>query len=751
MYIFQRNLSLLPVRDRFLSLGCITAVAFASLGAQAVAQAVFDNGESSFTAAQAARGKTAYADSCSMCHGVNLDDGEFAPAIKGAPFKAHWHDQSPAALFSYMTTKMPPSGPGDLSNQTYADIEAYILEANGGQAGATELAAAQLAPNAAEQGEAPGASLNKTAAPRRPLAYHDADYKAAIAQRQSILDRITPVTDEMLLNPPPADWLIWRRTYANLGDSPLNQINKSNVHDLGVAWTLSLPVSANEITPLVHDGVVFIESANTVVALDGVTGDLLWQYIRSLPDALHNGRDARVKNLAIYQNQLFVPTPDGHVIALDVKTGKLLWDEEIITPAQGMHEGEVVSVAYHMRGGPIVAHGKVVIGVSLGTNTGGGDFIVGLDSQNGKELWRFRTIAEPGQPGGDSWNGAPFEQRYGGGVWTSGSYDPELNLVYFGTGNTYDVATLLLPHDRKGDSNDGLFTDTTLALNPDTGKLVWYFQHMNRDVWDLDWVFEQSLVTLPINGKPTKLVVTGGKIAIFDAVDRADGKYEFSKDVGLQNLVSSIDPKTGHKNIDPAYAPQAGKTYFLCPSSAGARSWAATSFDPQTNILYIPMVETCEDYSWVPGNAAQTAAGGVDIRGVPEPRRDGDGKFGRIEAINLETKKVVWVHRQRAGIASSMLVTAGGLAFDGAEDREFRAFDAATGDVLWKTRLNAVPSASPVTYSINGVQYVAIVAGGGSPLDLGTARWTPEFYNPPGGTTLWVFKLAGESGAAQQK
>ena len=204
---------------------------------------------------------------------------------------------------------------------------------------------------------------------------------------------------------------------------------------------------------------------------------------------------------------------------------------------------------FRLDGAPIVAKGKVIMGVSLGiTNPGGGCFIVGLDAQTGDEVWRFHTIAHPGEPGGDSWNGAPTDQRFGASVWTAGSYDPKLNLVYFGTGNTYDVATLLQPHPEKGKSNDGLYTDSTVALDPDTGKLVWYYQHMNRDVWDLDWAFEQLLITLPLNGKPTDLVVTGGKMALFDAVDRANGKYEFSKDLGLQNLVSRNRSENGKED-----------------------------------------------------------------------------------------------------------------------------------------------------------------------------------------------------------
>ena len=232
-----------------------------------------------------------------------------------------------------------------------------------------------------------------------------------------------------------------------------------------------------------------------------------------------------------------------------------------------------------------------------------------------------------------------WTERFGASVWTSGSYDPDLNLVYFGIGQTYDTGTLLEPQSQNGDSNDGLYTDSTVALDPDTGKLVWYYQHMNRDVWDLDWAFEQSLITLPIDGKPANLVVTGGKIMVFDAVDRANGKYEFSKDLGLQSLVSAIDPKTGKKIINPALEPEANVTKHFCPHSGGGRNWPATSYDPETKILYVPLYESCQDFTWVPRDSAKTAEGGSDMHFVLHPRPDSDGKMGRIEAINLQTKK----------------------------------------------------------------------------------------------------------------
>ena len=675
-----------------------------------------------FTAEQASRGKAVYDESCGNCHGASLDNGQFGPPLRGSAFKTRWASQSANALFTYITTRMPPGGAGGLSDRAYGDVEAYILQANGVSAGTRELAPARTQSGA-------GRAINR-----------DATYQSVMAARKKLLENLTPVTEEMLQHPPDGDWLVWRGSYQNLAFSPLKQIRAANVRDLGIAWTLALPVSGNEMTPLVHDGILFVESGASIQALNGASGEVLWQYTRPLPDRLQNGRNARMKNLAMDGNLLYAPTPDGHVIALEAKTGKLVWDHAVMSRKDGSPAGAAGAAPFNLTGGPVVARGKVMIGTSLGINTGGGNYIVGLDAATGQEAWRFNTIAKPGEPGGDSWNGAPFDQRFGGGVWTSGSYDPARNLVYFGTGNTYDIGSLMLPQPRVGESKNALYTDSTLALNPDTGKLVWHSQHVKRDVWDLDWVFEQSLLTLPVNGKPTDVVVSGGKAAIFDAMDRATGKYVFSRDLGVQNIITAIDPETGEKTTNPALEPEPGKTKLLCPNANGGRNWPTTAFDPASDILYVPLVETCADYSWTPRSAAQIAAGGDDIHFAQRPRPDGDGNFGRLEAINLATGRVAWTDRQRAPFVSSVLATGGGLVFAGALDRFFNAYDAATGKLLWRTQLNAAPNSSPVTYSVQGEQYVAVVAGAGF-LSSADSSFTPEIDNPPGGTTLWVFKL----------
>ncbi len=719
-----------PMRERRAPRLAIAALAAAmAAGLQpAPAQTVFAGNDPSFSSAQAARGKTAYEQSCLSCHGANLDDGQFGPPLAGPVFERMWGHLSAPALYAFITSKMPPGNAGSLNQSTVADIEAYLLEANGAAKGVSELSAAALSSQAANM-KAPEVPEILWGPVNR-----DQTYRGVMARRTAKLAKLTPVTAKALERPAPGDWLMWRRTYDAHGRSPLDQINTGNVGTLAAGWSWALPVSPNEITPLVHDGVLFIKSANRVQALDGATGDVLWTYARRLPAALDDGHNLPVKSLAIYEDRLFEPTADGHMVALDIRTGKVVWDQAVLN-AQEM--------ADHLRmdGGPIVAHGKVIMGVSDCTNHKGGCFIFGLDAKTGKALWRFNTIARPGEPGGQSWNGAPVDERYGASVWTVGSYDPALNLVYFGVGQTYDTATLLQPHAQKGKSNDAAYTDATVALDPDTGKLVWYYQHMKRDVWDLDWVFDQTLVTLPVNGKPTQLDVTGGKIAVFDALDRSNGKYAFSKDLGLQNLVTRIDPKTGRKTINPALKPEANVTKLLCPHGGGARSWLATSYDPATHLLYVPLREVCAHFTWQPRSAEATAAGGNDMHWVLIPRPDSDGNFGRIEAVNLETRQVAWTRRQRAPVSSSILTTAGGLLFEGSRDRTFAAFDQKTGKELWSTRLDAIPSSTPVTYTADGNQYVAVVTGGSNAQQATWPPLTPEVTTAAPTTTLWVFKL----------
>ena len=578
-----------------------------------------------------------------------------------------------------------------------------------------------------------GAEMAQVASPIQP----DARTAQILKQRQAILGRLTPVTDAMLHDPPASDWLQWRRTYDAHGFSPLKQINKENVHTLRSAWTWSLAAGTSENTPLVHDGVLFVfGSGDRIQALDATNGELLWEYVRTLPGGTQTGGQNGVKrNFAIYGDKLYVATSDSHVITLDAKSGKLVWDHAFPD-----------SKDFRMTSGPLIVNGKVIQGVA--SCPPGGCYIIGLDANTGNELWRFNTVARPGQPGEKTWNGLPLEQRWGASVWTTGSYDPELNLVYFGTGNTYAWQFLqrgASPGSKqRGVTKDGLYIDSTVALNPETGKLAWHYQHLPEDMWDLDFAFEQQIINLPVKGKDRKTVVTTGKMVITDAMDAATGKWLFSTDQGVQNIVTSIDPKTGKKTYDPKAIPDmtAQRRNLQCPAGYGARNWPANSYNADSKIVYVTIAEVCgESLPKVYGPDDKYTGGGQETR-IARYQPGSDGNIGRIDAINLETQKTVWSKRQRAPMTSAALATAGGVVFAGDSDRYFMAYDDATGEMLWQTRLNDAVNSYPISYSVGDKQYVAIVAGYGGPRIGNLHQLTTEIQTPRGASAaLWVFEL----------
>jgi alcohol dehydrogenase (cytochrome c) len=669
-----------------------------------------------YTAAQAEAGKAAYTEQCASCHGANLDDGPFGPPVRGVEFQQRWGGRTVDTLHAYITERMPPSAPGSLGDDRYINILAFLLQQNVVASARQPLPADPAAlktmflpaPTNNVGRLAPGVALPPPPPSVNPL------------------DGLTPVTDALLANPPEGDWLTWRRTVDAQGFSPLAQIDKSNVARLQPAWAWSLPAGPNEGTPLVHDGVMFIQSwGDKVQALDAANGNFLWQYSHRLPKGV---APSYKKALALHGQRLFVATSDARIVALDVKTGAVLWDSPV-----------GAGTDYRMTGGPLVAKGKVIVGT--GGRAHGGNFIVALDASTGKEAWRFATIARPGEPGGETWNGLPLEARNGGSIWVPGSYDPALNLVFFGPAPTYDTKPLRDLAAGGTVNNDALFTNATIALNPDTGKLVWYFPHLVNDQWDLDWAFERQIVRLPIRGGVKPVVVTSGKPAIFDVIEAETGKYAFSMDLGLQNFVLRIDPETGAKTIDPKLVPGDGETKFVCPHAAGGKNWLPSSFNPATKTLFVSLVEACMNLMPVePGERGLLSTG---VRLTLVPPKNSDGKYGRIEAINLETRKTVWIDRQRAPRTTGTLATAGGLVFAGSVDRMFAAYDDATGKKLWSTRLNDVPNSNAISYAVNGKQYVAVVVGNGGTQAMVFASLVPEILNPPDrSSTVWVFQLA---------
>lgn len=673
------------------------SAAFAQQGAGGVAE---------FNVGQAMLGQRVYDQHCASCHVADLSGAGPAVALRGTAFTAKWFDKPADQLFAAVR-RMPPGQPDAVSASEAANVMAYLLQSNGLAAGSRSLPAA----------EEPLSRLTLSAA-----APAETRQPVVIPPRgTSRLDRLTPVTADALRNPAPDDWLHWRRTYDASGFSPLDQVNRRNASQLQLAWSWSLPRGDNMMTPIVRDGVMFTYSHGDIVeALDATNGELLWRYERKLrPGATFQGK----KGVAIDGENILVPTSDMHVLALNARTGTVAWDHAIDTGGQ---------FDFQIKSSPLIAAGKAIIGINSFTSRRG-NFIVALDLATGAEAWRFNTIAQPGEPHGDSWNGQPVDMRTGGSVWVAGTYDPALNLVYFGAAPTYNTAPLRVP--QPGVTNDALYTNSTLALNPDTGKLAWFFQHQKNDQLDHDWVFERQLVDLRIDGSLRRVVVTGGKQAIFEALDADSGKYRFSIDLGMQNVIESIDPRTGAKILNPAAIPAPTQVLRrstlpgICPDLLGARNLMSTSYDARTSTLYVPMTDTCL-HPWPNGEQWRK-----------HPDKSTAGMYGLIEAVDLQSRKVVWSARERAAPVSGALATAGELLFVGDADRWFRAYDAQRGNVLWAVRLDNAPASYPITYRVGGRQYITVATNEGFvhvQAMQRTGRITPQ---PNRGATLWTFAL----------
>jgi alcohol dehydrogenase (cytochrome c) len=558
--------------------------------------------------------------------------------------------------------------------------------------------------------------------------------RVAAAGGENRMAPIKPVTSEMLATPAPGDWLMRRGNYRAWGYSALDQINAQNVSSLRLAWAWNMEPGYQEEAPLAHDGVLFLGNPKNVVqALDGRTGDLLWEYRRELPKiegGYHNDLLDRARGtIALYDDKVILATVDAHIVALDARSGKIVWDATVADYRQG----------YTFTGGPLVANGKAVAGISGCTNpgTGSGCFIVAVDANTGVEAWRTKTIAQPGSPGDDSWHGLPVEQRNGGSVWTSGSYDPELNLLYFGTGGP-------IPHSEivRG-TGDGavLYTDSTLALDANTGKIVWHYQFLPRDNWNLDHVFEQILVDIDVDSRPRQALIAIGKPGIIWALDRRSGEFLWARETTHQTIYKQIDPETGRVAINESLIPtKLDETRFVCPSFYGGKLWMATAYNPASKTLFLPLNNLCMDYKAVeqqPLPGEDYGRGRMVFRHAP----DNNGNIGRVDAVSLENKQTEWTRARRPYWSSSLLATAGGVVFGGDTNRRIVAFEASSGKILWEVPLNSQPGGFPMTYMAGGKQYLAIPVGPSLIGNRVVRQLTPEIPVPSRGSTLMVFAL----------
>jgi alcohol dehydrogenase (cytochrome c) len=553
--------------------------------------------------------------------------------------------------------------------------------------------------------------------------------KAPIPQ---ILASYAPVTAERLKRPEPQNWLMIRGTYDGWGYSPLDQITPANVARLEPVWMMATGMErGHEAAPIVNNGVMFVSTpGNQVIAIDARTGRLLWRYRNPPPPDMINLHPTS-RGVALWGDKVLFARAEAVLVALDVRTGREVWSAVV----EDNRKGYYISLA------PLVADGKVLVGAS-GGELGVRGFVAAYDVETGKPLWRTFTVPAPGEPGSETWPAGGEQWKTGGGsVWVTGNYDQETNLAYFGTGN----GGPWMGDQRPGDN---LYTASTIAIDVATGAIKGHHQYSPNESWDWDEVSPPILVDYTRAGRSVKGLIDVARNGYLWFLERSAGPIRFveAKPYVKQNVFRGVDPKTGRPNVDPEKKPATGKTASFCPSIWGGKNWPPIAFSPRTRLIYVPANDNL--CGTITGQNVRYVAGGAFVGATTTMQvQPGADRIGELQAWNVDTGQRAWTHSY--GMSPNwgpMLATAGGLVFTGGtNDRRFHAFDAASGKLLWEFPTPSGVIGQPSTYMVDGRQYVAVQSGWG--IDARgmqgrlNALFPGEFPEVPEGGTIWVFAI----------
>lgn len=540
------------------------------------------------------------------------------------------------------------------------------------------------------------------------------------------------VTDARLLEPEPQNWLMYRGTYNSQGYSPLNQITTENVNQLRPVWSFSTGMrDGHQAPPIVNDGIMFVSTPhNRVLALDARSGDLLWRYERELPEDQFQMHPTN-RGVALHGNLVFLATADCYLVALDARSGEVVWELEV----------EDYTGGYYMTLAPLVARSKVMVGVS-GGEFGVRGFVAAFDARTGEPAWKTYTIPGPGEPGSEGWPGDTWKTG-GVSVWVTGSYDPDLNLAYWGTGN----GGPWMGDTRPGDN---LYATSVIGLDADTGEIRGHHQYHWNDSWDWDEVSAPLLIDYERSSRKIQGLVHPGRNGYLWFLERKPDGIDYVDALPFvhQNVFKSLDPKTGRPEYDLDHKPGTGKSVQFCPSTSGGKTWPPAAYSPRTKLLYIPANDNlCVQVTAKPAEYQRGQPFmGITLQDVAFILADGAKQsIGELQAWSLNEPRKVWTQKFKVPNWGPVLATAGDLIFmGGTSDRYFRAFDARTGEILWEQRTNSGVIGVPVSFEVDGVQHIAVLSGYGgdaagvhqllNPL-LGTSTYVPQ------GGVLWVFAL----------